>query len=260
MDAGLATFAQDASGGSLGFDLFAAAPPRNTCTYYNNVNSLNALLVGQMPSGSSTSLDAGASITVAGPGGARGLSYSDASAKTAPYFGLLGANGALAATGLTSNPLFLSAGAYTVSGSGGKDVGPFSVPLTVSSGASWLNRDQISIIDRTVGLTINWSGGDPAKQVGMILGLASNPASNVSGSFACLVSLDQGSFTVPPAMMANLPSTAGANPGDMQSGLLFLTFPAGNQFVSFNTSAAPSLDNGMAMFVVGDLRSNVTFK
>jgi hypothetical protein len=46
----------------------------------------------------------------------------------------------------------------------------------------------------------------------------------------------------------------------MQSGLLFLTFPAGSQFVSFNTSAAPSLNNAMAMFVSGDLRSNVTFK
>jgi hypothetical protein len=36
--------------------------------------------------------------------------------------------------------------------------------------------------------------------------------------------------------------------------------PAGSQFVSFNTSAAPSLNNAMAMFVSGDLRSNVTFK
>jgi hypothetical protein len=201
-----------------------------------------------MPSGSSTNLDAGASITISGPNGARGLSYSDASAKTAPYFGLLGANGALATTGLTSDPPFLSAGAYTVSGNGGKDVGPFSFPLTVASGATWLNRDQISVIDRTAGLTINWSGGDPAKQVGMILGLASNPSTNVSGSFACLVTLDRSSFT------------AGTNSGDMQSGLLFLTFPAGSQFVSFNTSAAPSLNNAMAMFVSGDLRSNVTFK
>ena len=260
MDIGLAAFTQDASGGSLGFGLYASAPPRNTCTYYNNVNSLNALLVGQVPSGSSTNLDAGPSITITGPNGVRGLSYSDPSAKTAPYFGLLGANGALASTGLTSNPPFLSPGTYTVSGSGGKTVGPFSVPLNVTSGATWLNRDQISVIDRTAGLTINWSGGDPTSQVGMILGLASNPSTNVSGSFACLVTLDQSSFTVPPAMMANLPSTAGTNPGDMQSGLLFLTFPAGTQFVNFNTTAAPSLTNGMAMFISGDLRSNVTFK
>jgi len=263
LDMGIGVFEQQQSGGALGFDLYAAAPPRNTCTYYNNVNSLNAILVGQMPSasGSTQNLDAGASITVAGPNGAQGLSYSNASAHTSPYFGLLGASGAVANSGLTSNPLFLNPGAYTVSGSGGADVGPFSFPLNVAAGATWSNRDQISVIDRTVGLTINWSGGDPTNQVGMILGLASNPATNVSGSFACLVTLDQSSFTVPPAMMANLPGTAGGtNPGDVQSGLLFLTFPAGSQFVNFSTSAAPSLDKGMALFVSGDLRSNVTYK
>jgi hypothetical protein len=265
IDLGLAIFNQQASGGALAFDLYAAAPPRNTCTYYNNVNSLNALLAGQIPSSSSTgagsqSLDAGASITLAGPNGAEGLSYSDSVARTSPYFGLLGASGAAATSGLTSNPLFLSPGAYTVSGSGGKDVGPFSFPLAVTSGATWLNRDQISVIDRTSVLTISWSGGDATKQVGMILGLASDPSTNVSGSFACLVTLDQNSFTVPSAMMANLPGTAGANSGDMQSGLFFLTFPSGDQFIRFNTSYGPSLDNGMAFFVSGDLRSGVAFK
>ena len=262
MDLGVAAFEQQPSGGSLGFDLYAGAPPRNTCTYYNNVKALNGIMVGQMPSGtgSAQALDAGATITVTGPSGSQGFSYSSASAHVSPYFGLLGASGAVADSGLTSNPLFLSPGVYTVSGSGGPDVGPFSLPLRVGTGATWLNRDQVAAIDRTAGLTITWNGGDPSKQVGMILGLASNPSTNVSGSFACLVTLDQSSFTVPSAMMANLPSTAGTNPGDIQSGLMFLTFPSGDQFVDFNTSSGALLDNGMALFVSGDLRSNVTFR
>ena len=60
-------------------------------------------------------------------------------------------------------------------------------------------------------------------------------------------------------MMANLPATSGAGSGGTQGGLFFLTFPSGDQFVEFTTSGAPSLDSGMAMYMIGDMR-NVTFK
>jgi uncharacterized protein (TIGR03437 family) len=249
-------------GGDLGFDLFSSLPPLNSCTYYNNMDSLNGVLAGAIPAAEAAaqSLDAGSTLTVKGPNGVRGFTYADSTMKTSPYLGLLGASGAFAALGLSSQPPFLDPGSYTVSGSGGKDVGPFSFALNIPNPATWTNRDQISVIDRTQGLTVNWIGGNPSTQMGVIFGFASNPNTKVSGGFACVASLDQRTFTVPPGMMANLPSTVGTNPGNIQSLLLFVTGPSGDQFVKFNTTASPSLDNGLGFFVVGDLLLNVTYK
>ncbi len=260
VDIGLAIFEQQTTGGDLGFDLYASLPPRNSCTYYTNMNQINAVMVGGMPSTGSSSLDAGKTITLTGPKGAKGFSYSDASAQVSPYFSLLGASGSIANTGLSSSGPFLDPGSYTVSGTGGKDVGPFSFPITVGSGATWTNRDQITSINRSQPLTITWSGGNPSNQVGVIMGIGSNPSNSTSAGFACLVTFDQQSFTVPASILANFPATTGSTSGGVQGGLLFLTFPSGDQFTSFTTSAAPSLDKGTAMSVVGDLRMNIVYK
>ncbi len=260
LDAGVAIFEQQASGGTLGFDLYSSMPPRNTCTAYSNMSALNSIVTGGLPSTGTPSIDAGSTITITGPNGARGFSYADPTKAVSPYFSLLGASGSISSSGLTSNPLFLDPGKYTISGNGGKDVGPFSFPMTVLTGATWTNRDQISTVDRSKDLPITWSGGDSTKQVGVVLGIASNSATNTSGGFACLFTLDKTSFTVPASMMANLPGTAGAGSGGVQGGLFFLTFPTGDQFVKFNTTSGGTLDSSMAMSVSGDLRSNITFK
>jgi hypothetical protein len=258
-DIGLAIFEQLSSGGDLAFDLYASLPPRNSCTYYSNMNSVNSVLVGGMPSTGSASLNAGMTITIAGPKGTRGFTYADSSKKVSPYFSLLGAGGSVASSGLSSDAPFLDPGAYTISGAGGPDIGPFSFPMTIASGATWTNRDQITSVDRTKDLNITWSGGNPSNQVGVIIGLANNASNSTSGGFACVVTFDKQSFTVPSGMMANLPPVAPGSDG-VQGGLLFLTFPSGDQFTSFTTSAAPALDKGLAMFVTGDLRSNISYK
>jgi len=261
-DLGLATFTQQQATGDLGFSLFTSLPPLNTCTYYNNLNILNGILGGQLPASPGvTQLDAGASISVKGKNGARALSYSDSSTKLSPYLGLLGASGLFASLGLSSSPPFLDPDTYTVSGPGGNDVGPFSFTMGIPTAATWTNRDQISSVDRTQNLNITWSGGDASKQGGLILGFASVPDSSTSAGFACLTTLDKGSFSVPTAMMANLPSTVGVGQGgDMQSALVFATVPQGNQFATFNTSGGPSLDSGLGYYAVGDLRIDVSFK
>jgi len=162
--------------------------------------------------------------------------------------------------GVTSSPPFLDPDTYTVSGPGGNDVGPFSFTMGIPTSATWTNRDQISSVDRSKDLTITWTGGDPSKQAALILGFASLPDSSTSGGFACLATLDKGSFTIPTAMMANLPSTVGVGQGDMQSALIFATVPQGNQFVTFNTSSGASLDSGLGYYAIGDLRLDVAFK
>ena len=106
-------------------------------------------------------------------------------------------------------------------------------------------------------MTINWFGGDPSTQVGIIAGFSNNQDTNVSGGFVCLAPMGPQTFSVPPGMMANLPASAG---GNVQSSLLFLTVPAASQFVKFSTTSGAALDSGMASYVIGDLRNNVTFK
>jgi uncharacterized protein (TIGR03437 family) len=261
VDIAMGTFNQSAGVGALGFSLFASLPPINTCTYYNNVGSLNGLLGGQMPttSNGATPLDAGPTITIQGPNGTEGAKYSDSSAQVSPYLGVLGTGGGWTALGLGPSTPFLDPGSYTVSGAGGKDVGPFQYTMQIPAGASWTN-DSLTAVDRTKGLPILWSGGSPSTQAVAIVGYSSNPATNVSGAFACLSDMAPQSFTVPSNFLANLPATPTSNPGDAISALLFVTVPNASQFVNFSTSAPPSLDSGLGYYAVGELRNNVAFQ
>jgi uncharacterized protein (TIGR03437 family) len=261
IDIAMGTFNQSSGVGDLGFSLFASLPPINTCTYYNNVGSLNGLLGGQMPStsNSATPLDAGPTITVQGPNGTQGVSYSDSSAQVSPYLGVLGTGGGWSALGLGPSTPFLDPGTYTVTGSGGKGVGPFQYTMQLPSGATWTN-DSITSVNRSQGLNILWSGGNPSTQAVAIIGYSSNPATNVSGGFACLSDMAPQSFTVPSSILANLPATPTSNPGNAISALVVVTVPTANQFVQFSTSAPPSLTSGLGYYAVGELRNNVAFQ
>jgi hypothetical protein len=214
-----------------------------------------------MPSAANaaTPLDAGPTITVQGPNGTQGVSYSNSSAQVSPYLGVLGTGGGWTALGLGPSTPFLDPGTYTVTGNGGKDVGPFQYTMQIPSGATWTN-DSIAAVDRAKGLTILWNGGNPSTQAVAIIGYSSNPASNVSGGFACLSDMAPQTFTVPSSFLANLPATPASNPGNAISALVFVTVPTANQFVNFNTSAPPSLNSGLGYYAVGELRNNVAFQ
>ena len=112
VDIGMATFNQSSGTGALGFSVFASLPPMNTCTYYNNVGGLNGLLGGQMPAtaNGATPLDAGPTITVKGPNGTQGVSYSDSTAQVSPYMGVLGTGGGWSALGLGPGHTFPRSG------------------------------------------------------------------------------------------------------------------------------------------------------
>ena len=145
-------------------------------------------------------------------------------------------------------------------GSGEKTWARSNTPCRFPVGATWTNRDSITTVDRSKGLTIQWSGGNPSTQAVAIVGYSSNPATNVSGAFACLSDMAPQSFTVPSNFLANLPATPTSSPGNAISALVFMTVPTADQFVSFNTSAAPLLDSGLGYYAVGELRNNVAFQ
>jgi hypothetical protein len=158
-----------------------------------------------------TVLDAGDPITVKGPVGTKPMpkgkdgAYA-ASFATVTNIPLPGGLPPIA----TGGPAFLEPGTYTLSnGGGGADIGPFTVDLQAPAPISWDNIDQVATIDRTQGVTIKWSGGDPTTVVG-IAGSATQIQGTVTvtGAFVCTAKTSAGQFSVPPFVTLAMPAIA----------------------------------------------------
>jgi uncharacterized protein (TIGR03437 family) len=241
------------AGGDLAFSPVFSQPPVGSCISSSGVRlppladylaggSVSALL----GTAAGRSLDAGAFLTVAGGNGTQKISRSDPNT-AGPYSASLG--GGL--PGSTPKPLFLTPGTLTVNGSGGKDVGAFQATLTFSAPLAWTNRDQISSIDRTAGVTLTWTGGDPLSQIALIGGQSNDSSGSASSRFLCLAAVADGSFTVPPYVLANLPASA-----SVSSSTLFLASMPNSTATTFT---APGIDKGYAYFEPASLKA-VTVK
>lgn len=133
-------------------------------------------------------LDAGAALTVAGPGGQKQLAKDQNALGN--YFGLLTD---------PLNPLasYLTAGNYTVSnGAGGADVGAFSFNKNVPTFLNWTNRASIAAVNRSQPLTVTWTGGTTGGLVA-ISGMSFSLSQKAGSVFYCLADPAPGTFTVP---------------------------------------------------------------
>jgi len=142
-------------------------------------------------------LDAG-TITFAGPTGP---------AIPLPLqLGIKGSYGASLATGGIPS----SGGAFTFTGSGGVDVGSFSSTVTLSNPIlNWTNQSAAVTVDRTQGLLVTWTGGNPGSYV-VISGsstITTNPP--LIAGFGCRVAAEKGQFTVPSYILQGLPAASG---------------------------------------------------
>ncbi len=161
---------------------------------------------GQVPPSSFTfqSLDAGASIGVSGPGGSKTLAKSTAG-------GFIGYSASFDQTGS-----YLVAGNYAITGPGGPDVGSFTANLTLPPPLTWTNQSSITTVDRSRGVTVTWTGGDPSGYV-QISGssfLLVGTSSFVSTSFTCTARTSDGTFTVPSVVLLALPPSGSTGSGD----------------------------------------------
>jgi uncharacterized protein (TIGR03437 family) len=158
-------------------------------------------------------LDAGTTLVLKGPAGTTrtltksGFQYS-------------------ATLGDTSPGNFLDSGAYTLTGTGGADIGAFIGAFTIPP-FTWTNRPAVGStlnISRSQGIAINWTGGDANGSVTITGG--TNGA-----NFACMVRGNAGTFTVPPSVLLALPAGGG--------GIAVQNSPAIQYF------AAPGTDTGL---------------
>lgn len=153
-------------------------------------------------------LDAGPVININGPRGAKTMTKQEGL-----YSATLG-GGTPNIPGLPgggSQPDYLEPGDYRIdNGTGGADVGPFSVNMTLPQLVNWTNMDAIENVTRASGQNIAWTGGDPNGYV-MIMGISTS--TNASAGFVCLERTSVQSFNIPAYVLSTLPATAGTNIG-----------------------------------------------
>jgi uncharacterized protein (TIGR03437 family) len=147
---------------------------------------------GKEPSGPDTQLDAGA-LTISGPG----ISPPRAVAVSANAYSSTLTNGTL-----------VNGGTYTLTGSGGAQVGPFTATATLPTSFTVTNLSALSTINRAQPLTINWTGsGFDQVIIGISGGILTTTATH-GVTVSCAVPASPGTYTIPAAALAYLPAVA----------------------------------------------------
>jgi uncharacterized protein (TIGR03437 family) len=171
------------------------------------------------PPTAETLLDAGPSLQVSGPSGTAQLTKTNGT-----YAGAL-------------NPV--QAGTYTVTGSGGSDVGAFTASVTVPGGGSW----NATAINPGTALPVTWTASDPNAMVSFT-GATANATNGLFSVFVCAAPASAGALTVPGYI------TAAMAPG---TGVLLFLQTSGP--VSFS---APGIDQGFLSYSLGSGSSTFT--
>ncbi len=178
-----------AGGSSLGEGSLSA----NSCVVFNYRTDFDGGNAEEPPDPMAAytirGLDAGASISVAGPNGQKDL--PKAAGETGHYFGMLG-------NVLNPQSIYLTPGVYTVgNGAGGADVGAFSFTKTVPTFIDWSNRAAIGDVARSQPLNVTWTAGQAQSGVVFITGMSYSVPKKVSSAFYCYADPSLGNFTVP---------------------------------------------------------------
>jgi hypothetical protein len=216
------------------FHPILSIPPEGTCTAYSVKGDLlrGDTLPGFVPTGKLASL--GSVFNITGPRGVRmtpGL-------LTGKLLNFLGA--ALSGNQIPDT-LFLEPGAYTLTGAGG-GLGAFSASLNLPAPLTWTNRDQLTVVHRTQPLPVSWTGG-ASDQTVAVVGFGVDLPTDTTTVFGCLAPSGANSVTVPPQVLANVPSSR-PNPLSSKSVIYLVSYPD-SALASLN---ATGLDAGYAAF------------
>jgi len=87
-----------------------------------------------------------------------------------------------------------SGGTFTFQGTGGPDIGPFTVTVSDPSPLVWTNQAAITSVNRSQNVTVTWTGGIPGTWVQIGGGSTTISA---SGTFVCFAPVSAGTFTIP---------------------------------------------------------------
>jgi uncharacterized protein (TIGR03437 family) len=190
-------------------------------------------------------LDAGASISIQGPGGPKQLAKVGLPAGT--YQATL------------NNPLdagsgYLRPGQYTIgNGGGGADIGAFNFTENIPNFVTWTNRDAISSVNRAQGVKITWTPPQGNSLEGMVLvtGQSYSVSQNVGSVVFCSADPSVGELTIPPSVLQGMVKSEGiVGPGTVPAGSLVFTYSS-----SVRRFDAPNLDVGVFAVSTADVKA-----
>jgi uncharacterized protein (TIGR03437 family) len=188
-------------------------------------------------------LNGGPGLQVEGPRGMRRIPQS--TTNTAVYQGALG-GGTLGLPDPTNSQeasLFLVPGEYSLTSSGGVDVGPFTARIRASGALRWISPADPRVIPRDRDLEFRWEGGDTSDLV-QPSGLSYSIPHDVTGRFICSARASDRSFRVPAWVLSALPATSSTGADFMPTGSLGLV-----QSSALNSGrfAATGIDSGFVI-------------
>ncbi len=173
--------------------------PLGTCVVGDSYMGYNA-----QPPLTVTGLDAGA-ITITGPTGVTPMLETQNSGQVTSY-----------SVDLSPTGTYLQRGNYTISAAGGRDVGKFNANFSIGSIPAWSNQQALIskgafTVTRANGVTLTWpttaSSGVSSLAYIEITGASYSDANEATVAFFdCTAPATAGTFTVPPMILAALPT------------------------------------------------------
>ena len=159
-------------------------PPLGTCIVYGNLNGPS-----DPPFTDVAPVDGGSSFTIKGPNGTMAVQGG-------------GTKVTLSAAGT-----FLVPGAYTITGTGGADVGAFTANFTIPQSPTLLSPTAAANLafTRSNGLTVTWNGNGSTGNVDIFMLSALDNMFSFGSVANCRVAASAGSFTIPPYVLLALP-------------------------------------------------------
>ncbi len=212
----------------------AAISTIGACTVISEtVSSSSSGSTSTGSTGTTKLLDAG-TITLNGPAGSNisNAALTDTNNAYSLSIGQTGVPGGVANGSIV-------AGNYALTATGGKDVDPFTVSLTLGSPLT-ITGGLPSTVTESAGLTLNWTGGDSSDLVliigysGTITGTGTNQVTYVT-EFFCTTTAGTGTFTVPAAVLTQVPKVSSSAVAS-GTGVGFLLVESGPTPVSFSPS------------------------
>ncbi len=184
--------------------------------------------------GPAVNIDAGDSLKIQGPAGKRILPRASPS----EYEGHLGG---MTDLGSVPDPRFLNPGTFTFDNqwqAPNVDPPPPAPPLPVtgtlnatvpvSAEIQWLNKPQLTEVDRTQDLTFRWSGGNDAREYVVVGGSSAEESLKTRVTFMCAEVPSAGTLTVPAWILGLLPKNSPSQATAYPYGYLFVGSSSNN--------------------------------
>ena len=161
-------------------------PPANACIVYNNTNAgfTNPITGANL-------IDAGPSFTVTGPNGNVALPVNSGNRNV-----------------INTTGAFVVPGNFTVTGTGGADVGAVNASITIPAASTLTSPVNNGSATRADGMTLTWTGGSGDLKV--YVTSCSDPKCNNGAVAVCIVPASLGTFAIPPYILEALPASSAA--------------------------------------------------